>query len=307
VTRDHEITTLGRGGGDITGAALAAALNAPVCEICTDVDGVYTADPNVVESARLVPEMSYEAAIELAASGAKVLHPRAAEICMQYDVPIHVRSTFHRGQGTWIRGGVMEDAAVVGITSDKKIAKVTLLEVRDEPGLAAAIFRDLAREDVNVRLIIQAAASHDRNRITFVTDNDQVDRIKELEHTWRSRKIVGEVQIDLDVAKIAIVGSRIASTPGLAARMFTALAKVGVNIDCISTSEMKVSCVIGRDDLDQAVRAVHAEFFGTSRAAKVRPENASRAKATGRATTKKARAAAAPKATATAARRRAAR
>lgn len=161
----------------------------------------------------------------------------------------------------------MEDAAVVGITSDKKIAKVTLLEVRDEPGLAAAIFRDLAREDVNVRLIIQAAATHDRNRITFVTDNDQVDRIKELEATWRKRKIVGEVQVDLDVAKIAIVGSRIASTPGLAARMFTALAKVGVNIDCISTSEMKVSCVIGRDDLDQAVRAVHAEFFGTATSA----------------------------------------
>jgi aspartate kinase len=266
VTSDHEITTLGRGGGDITGAALAAALQAPVCEICTDVDGVYTADPNVVDTAQLVPEMSYEAAIELAASGAKVLHPRAAEICMQYDVPIHVRSTFHRRQGTWIRGGVMEDAAVVGITSDKKIAKVTLIDVRDEPGLAAAIFRDLAREDVNVRLIIQAAASHDRNRITFVTDNDQVERIKELETTWRKRKIVGEVELDLDVAKIAIVGSRIASTPGLAARMFTALAKVGVNIDCISTSEMKVSCVIGRNDLDQAVRAVHAEFFGTSRA-----------------------------------------
>ena len=267
VTSDHEITTLGRGGGDITGAALAAALQAPVCEICTDVDGVYTADPNAVEGARLVPELSYEEAIELAASGAKVLHPRAAEICMQYDVPIHVRSTFHRRPGTWIRGGVMENAAVVGITSDKKIAKVTLLEVRDEPGLAAAIFRDLAREDVNVRLIIQAAATHDRNRITFVTDNDQIDRIKELEATWRRRHIVGEVQVDLDVAKIAIVGSRIASTPGLAARMFTALAKVGVNIDCISTSEMKVSCVISRTDLDQAVRAVHAEFFGSAKPA----------------------------------------
>ena len=173
----------------------------------------------------------------------------------------------------------MEDAAVVGITSDKKIAKVTLVDVRDEPGLAAAIFRDLAREDVNVRLIIQAAATHDRNRITFVTDNDQVDRVKELERTWRTRKIVGEVEIDLDVAKIAIVGSRIASTPGLAARMFTALAKVGVNIDCISTSEMKVSCVIGCDDLDQAVRAVHAEFFGTSRVARSRPAAAAPAKA----------------------------
>ncbi|MBA2354872.1 MAG: aspartate kinase [Acidobacteria bacterium] len=266
ITSDHEVTTLGRGGGDITGAALAAALNAPVCEICTDVDGVYTADPHMVDTARLVPEMSYEEAIELAASGAKVLHPRAAEICMQFDVPIHVRCSFHRRPGTWIRGGVMESAAVVGITSDKKIAKVTLLEVKDEPGVAATVFRDLAREDVNVRLIIQAAASHDRNRITFVTDNDQVDRIRELEVTWRRRKIVGEVQIELDVAKIAIVGSRIASTPGLAARMFTALARNNVNIDCISTSEMKVSCVIGRSDLEQAVRAVHAEFFGTTRA-----------------------------------------
>ena len=274
ITSDHEITTLGRGGGDITGAALAAALQAPVCEICTDVDGVYTADPNVVDTARLVPEMSYEEAIELAASGAKVLHPRAAEICMQYDVPIHVRSTFHRRPGTWIRGGMMESAAVIGITSDKKIAKVTLLDVRDEPGLAAAIFRDLAREDVNVRLIIQAAASHDRNRITFVTDNDQVDRIRELESTWRRRNIVGDVQVDLEVAKIAIVGSRIASTPGLAARMFTALARSNVNIDCISTSEMKVSCVIGRADLDQAVRAVHAEFFGTTRAAATRTPSA---------------------------------
>ena len=284
-TTDHEITTLGRGGGDITGAALAAALQAPVCEICTDVDGVYTADPNLVESARLVPDMSYEEAIELAASGAKVLHPRAAEICMQYDVPIHVRSTFHRRPGTWIRGGAMENAAVVGITSDKKIAKVTLIEVRDEPGLAAAIFRALAREDVNVRLIIQAAASHDRNRITFVTDNDQVDRIRELETTWKRRRIVGDVEIDLDVAKIAIVGSRIASTPGLAARMFTALAKVGVNIDCISTSEMKVSCVIGRAELDQAVRAVHAEFFGTTPAGRAAaPARGTRSAASKRAT-----------------------
>lgn len=299
ITTDHEITTLGRGGGDITGAALAAALQAPVCEICTDVDGVYTADPNAVAGARLVPELSYEEAIELAASGAKVLHPRAAEICMQYDVPIHVRSTFHRRQGTWIRGGVMENAAVVGITSDKKIAKVTLLEVRDEPGLAAAIFRDLAREDVNVRLIIQAAASHDRNRITFVTDNDQVDRIKELETTWRKRRIVGEVQVDLDVAKIAIVGSRIASTPGLAARMFTALAKMNVNIDCISTSEMKVSCVISRSDLDQAVRAVHGEFFGTTKAVATRPA------ATKRPTAAKAPARRAAKTTRPAARRRA--
>ena len=271
VSPEHETTTLGRGGGDITGAALAAALQAPVCEICTDVDGVYSADPNLVPGARLVPEMSYEEAIELAASGAKVLHPRAAEICLQYDVPIHVRSSFHHKPGTWIRGGQhMEQAAVVGITSDKKIAKVTLLEVHDQPGVAAGIFRDLAREDVNVRLIIQAAATHDRNRITFVTDADQVDLVRALETTWTRRGVVGEVLIDTKVAKIAIVGSRIASTPGLAARMFSALARNKVNIDCISTSEMKVSCVISADDLDQGVRAVHAEFFGNAASPRAR-------------------------------------
>jgi len=158
----------------------------------------------------------------------------------------------------------MEQAAVVGITSDRKIAKVTLLDVQDQPGLAAAVFRDLAREDVNVRLIIQAAASHDRNRITFITDADQVDQVRTLEAAWRKRATVGDVLVDTNVAKIAIVGSRIASTPGLAARMFSALARNGVNIDCISTSEMKVSCVISADDLDQAVRAVHAEFFGNA-------------------------------------------
>jgi aspartate kinase len=130
--------------------------------------------------------------------------------------------------------------------------------------VAASIFRDLARDDVNVRLIIQAAATHDRNRITFVTDADQVDLVRALEGTWRRRGTVGEILIDTKVAKIAIVGSRIASTPGLAARMFSALARNHVNIDCISTSEMKVSCVIAATDLDQGVRAVHAEFFGNA-------------------------------------------
>lgn len=168
----------------------------------------------------------------------------------------------------------MEQAAVVGITSDKKIAKVTLLDVHDQPGLAAAIFRDLAREDINVRLIIQAAASHDRNRITFITDADQADQIRALEASWRRHGTVGEVLIDTHVAKIAIVGSRIASTPGLAARMFSALARNDVNIDCISTSEMKVSCVISAAELDQAVRAVHAEFFGNATGRKKGAANA---------------------------------
>ena len=148
VTENDEVTTLGRGGGDITGAAVAAALNASVCEICTDVDGVLSADPNVVPDARFWPELSYEAAIEMASSGAKVLHPRAAEICMSYNIPIHIRSSFHLKEGTWIREGAssMEEAEIVGVTSDKKIAKVTLLNVPDEPGVAAQIFKDVVRQ-----------------------------------------------------------------------------------------------------------------------------------------------------------------
>ncbi len=263
VTENHDVTTLGRGGGDITGAALAAALQAGVYENCTDVDGVYTADPRVVERARQIPELSYEECIELASSGAKVLHPRAVEICMQYGVPIHVRSTFGDRIGTWVRGGsdMMERPSVVGVTTDKKVAKVTLLDVRDQPGIAAKVFRDLADENINVRLIIQAAPSHDRNRITFVTDLEFLDTLQVLIPRWKKEKVAGKVEIDTDVAKIAIVGSRIASTPGLAARMFTALAENDINIDCISTSEMKVACIIAESNLDKAVRAVHTMFF----------------------------------------------
>jgi aspartate kinase len=161
VTENDEVTTLGRGGGDITGAAVAAALNASVCEICTDVDGVLSADPNVVPDAKFWPEITYEEAIEMASSGAKVLHPRAAEICHSYKIPIHVRSSFHLKEGTWIREGAktMEEALVVGVTSDKKIAKVTLLNVPDKPGVAAQIFEDVAAKDINIRLIIQSAAA----------------------------------------------------------------------------------------------------------------------------------------------------
>jgi aspartate kinase len=263
VTENHDVTTLGRGGGDITGAALAAALQAGVYENCTDVDGVYTADPRLVPTARQIPELSYEECIELAASGAKVLHPRAAEICMQFHIPIHVRSTFGDRTGTWVRQGAetMEGASVVGVTTDKKVAKVTLLDVRDQPGIAAKVFRDLAEADINVRLIIQAAPSHDRNRITFVTDLEYLEALARLIPQWKKDKVAGKVEIDPDVAKIAIVGSRIASTPGLAARMFTALADNDINIDCISTSEMKVACIIAESNLDQAVKAVHAVFF----------------------------------------------
>ena len=266
ISETNDVTTLGRGGSDITGAALAAALGAAACEVCTDVDGVFSADPSRVSNAKLWPEISYEEAIEMASSGAKVLHPRAAEICMEYNVAIHVRSSFHLRQGTWIRRGesLMERAEVVSVTSDSKVAKITLLNVPDEPGMAARVFRDLAQAGVNIRLIIQSASSENQTRITFIFDLEFLSAAKELVERWKSSGLMGNCVIESDVAKISIVGSRLASTPGLAARMFTVLAGAGINIDCISSSEMKVACVISSDRLDEALRVVHDEFFPVS-------------------------------------------
>jgi aspartate kinase len=271
VTANDEVTTLGRGGGDITAAAVAAALNASVCEICTDVDGVLSADPGVVPDARFWTELSYEQAIEMAASGAKVLHPRAAEICMSYKIPIHVRSSFHLREGTWIRegGGLMEEAEVTGVTSDKKIAKVTLRNVPDKPGVAAQIFHDLADRDINIGLIIQSTAADHRAGITFIVEDEFAETTRKLVDDWKQKGLAAEGVVEKGVATIAIIGSRLAATPGLAGRMFGALAREGINVDCISSSQMTLSCVIASDQIDRAVKAVHDEFFANAPAKKM--------------------------------------
>jgi len=263
----NDVTTLGRGGSDITAAALAAALGAEACEICTDVDGIFSADPSRVPDASFWRDLSYEEAIEMASSGAKVLHPRATEICMEYKVPIHVRSSFHLREGTWIRGGdsIMERAEVVSVASDSNIAKVALLDVPDEPGMAARVFQDLARDGVNIRFIIQSASSEGLNRITFISDVEFLDAIGDLVQRWKSEGVARSAVVESEVATVSIVGSRLASTPGLAARMFTSLAREGINIDCISSSEMKVTCVISAVRLEEATRAVHREFFSESK------------------------------------------
>jgi aspartate kinase len=278
VTANDEVTTLGRGGGDITGAAVAAALDASVCEICTDVDGVLSADPNVVPDARFWPELSYEAAIEMASSGAKVLHPRAAEICMSYNIPIHIRSSFHLREGTWIREGAseMEEAEIVGVTSDKKIAKVTLLNVPDEPGIAAQIFKDVSDKDINIRLIIQSAAADHRAGITFIIEDEFADSARKLVVEWKQKGLAKEATVEKGFATIAIIGSRLAATPGLSGRMFAALAKEKINVDCISSSEMTMSCVIPLADIDRGVKAVHDEFFADAPAKKMEPVSESR-------------------------------
>ena len=266
VTANDEVTTLGRGGGDITGAAVAAALEASVCEICTDVDGVLSADPNVVPDARFWPELSYEAAIEMASSGAKVLHPRAAEICMSYNIPIHIRSSFHLKEGTWIREGAseMEEAEIVGVTSDKKIAKVMLLNVPDHPGVAAEIFKDVSDRDINIRLIIQSAAADHRASITFIIEDEFAESARKLVAEWKQKGLAKEGSVDKGYATIAIIGSRLAATPGLSGRMFAALAREKINVDCISSSEMTMSCVIALEDIDRGVKAVHDEFFANA-------------------------------------------
>jgi len=183
---------------------------------------------------------------------------------MEYDVPIHVRSSFHLRDGTWIRGGgnIMERAEVVSVTSVSKIAKITLLEVPDEPGLAARVLQDLADAGINIRLIIQSASSEHQGRITFILDLEFLAGARELIRRWEADGVARRAEVESDVAKISIVGSRLASTPGLAARMFAALARAGINIDCISSSEMKVACVIAGDRIDEAIQVVHGAFFG---------------------------------------------
>ena len=268
VNSEEEITTLGRGGSDITGAAVAVAMGAEVCEIYTDVEGVFSADPALVPEASIWPSITYEAAIEMASSGAKVIHPRAAELCMAYNVPIHIRSSFDAKEGTWIRRSnemVMEQAEVVGVSSEKKIAKITLLDVPDQPGLAARVFQDLAGADISVRLIIQTASAEGRGRITFVLDERYTEQMSRFIEEWQANGIAREGLLDHNVAKISIVGSRLSSTPGLAARMFGVLAREHINIDCISSSEMKVACVISAEHIDRAVRAVHDEFFSRTK------------------------------------------
>ncbi len=262
VSEDGEITTLGRGGSDTTAVALAAALEAGLCEIYTDVDGVYTADPRVVPDARKLEVISHDEMLELASLGAVVLHPRAAELAKLYAVPLVVRSSFNNGPGTLIKEvDDMEQAAVVsGVAHDANVAKIGLFDVEDRPGIASRIFQELAREYVNVDMIIQGAMRDGRNDIAFTVSRDDLPRA--LEAVRRIQDQVGAKGITYDdgVAKISIVGAGMVSHPGVAAAMFEALAEAGINIAMISTSEIKVSCVIRREEIEEAVRVLHRKF-----------------------------------------------
>jgi aspartate kinase len=257
-----EITTLGRGGSDLTAVALAAALEADVCEIYTDVDGVYTADPNVVPEARKLPRVAYDEMLEMASLGAKVLQARSVEFAKKYGVTVHVRSTFKPDPGTIVtrEESGMEDAVVTGITHDRSQAKVSLLRVPDRPGIAAQVFGALGAKTIVVDMIVQNISRDGYTDISFtVPRGDAAKATAALEEIARAVGAQGVLR-DERVAKISIVGVGMRSHSGVAARMFGALSREGINIQMISTSEIAVSCVIEDKYAELAVRALHDAF-----------------------------------------------
>ena len=265
VTPGDDITTLGRGGSDTTAVALAAALKARECEIYTDVDGVYTADPRVVPSARKLADVSYGEMLEMASLGALVLQPRAVEFGAMYGVPIHVRSSFNREIGTYVREErvVEKDMVVIGVAHDVNVAKVGILDVPDRPGVASRIFSALAAEAINVDMIVQTTKEQQTTDMLFSVSRDDLARAKEIVEQVAAELGAKGVIVNDNVAKVSIVGAGMVSNPGVAARMFEALAKNDINIQVISTSEIKISCLVKAEDALKAVRAVH-EAFGLS-------------------------------------------
>lgn len=262
INPNNDITTLGRGGSDTTAVALAAALKADVCEIFTDVDGVYTADPRLVPEASKLSYISYDEMLELASLGAQVLHPRSVELAKQYGIPIHVRTSFNYNEGTIVEEAPnMENAPVVsGVAHDYNVAKIGLFDVPDKPGVAKKIFKALSSQNINVDMIIQSAMRNNMNDIGFtITQNDLRKALQTIESIQEEVGFKGYTH-DEDVAKVSIVGAGMISHPGVAADMFEALADEGINLEMITTSEIKVSCVIKRADTEKAVRALHKKF-----------------------------------------------
>ncbi len=262
-----EITTLGRGGTDTTAVALAAALGAEVCEIYTDVDGVFSADPRIVPTARRLPRISYEEMLEMAASGAKVLHLRCVEYARRYDIPVHVRSSFSQREGTWVTdlpqgADQMEQAIISGVAHDRSEAKITVVGVPDKPGEAAAIFRAVSAAEINIDMIVQniSAAATGRTDISFTLP--KTDGQAAMSALDRIRDQVGfeDLLFDDQVGKVSLVGAGMRSHPGVSATFFGALADAGVNIEMISTSEIRISVVVRGGDVDSAVTAVHTAF-----------------------------------------------
>lgn len=262
VDEHGNITTLGRGGSDTTAVALAAVLNADLCEIYTDVDGVYTADPNICEKARRINKISYEEMLEMASLGAKVLQIRSVEFAKRYNVPILVKSSFTEGDGTLVCKEVlsMEKMVVTGITHSKNEAKITVSRVPDKPGVASKIFTALSDANIVVDVIVQNVSRDNFTDITFTTAKADAKKAYNIMEKVAHNIGAEKVAIDENIAKVSIIGLGMRSHAGVASKMFTILAKEGINIEAITTSEIKISCVIDSKYGELAVRALHKEF-----------------------------------------------
>jgi aspartate kinase len=262
MTPDGTITTLGRGGSDTTAVAIAAGIGADFCEIYTDVDGVYTADPRIVADARKIDALSYEEMLEMAASGAGVLQMRSVEFARNHHVVVHCRSSFHDGAGTNVKEAdeSMEQAIISGVTHDTSEAKVTLRDVPDHPGVAASVFTALASANVNVDMIIQNVSEAGMTDISFTVPQTDLMHAKRAVSDVCEELGAREWSVDESIAKVSLVGAGMRTHPGISAKMFSTLADAGVNIDLISTSPIRISCVISAEQVEVAVRALHDAF-----------------------------------------------
>jgi aspartate kinase len=262
-TSTRDVTTLGRGGSDTTAVALAAALGADACEIFTDVTGVFTADPRIVPGALKLDAVTYEEMLEMAASGARVMMARSIEVARRYGVRIRVRATFEEGNGTWIGEEdetMLEKAIISGVTHDTSEAKVVILGVPDRPGIAARLFRALADAGVNVDMIVQNVSEHGTTMISFTLPKSDLATADPILEQIAAEIGAAGIQTDPDIAKISLIGAGMKSHPGVAADMFDALAEEGINIEIISTSSIRISCVVSASEVERAVRAVHERF-----------------------------------------------
>jgi aspartate kinase len=262
VSTEHNVTTLGRGGSDTTAVALAAVLDADACEIYTDVTGVFTADPRVVPTAHRINRISFEEMLEIAASGGRVLNLRSVEFARNHHVPLHVRSSFTWEPGTWVveEEPDMEEAVVTAVTHDTSEAKVTVSGVPDRPGIAAQLFRALADRSINVDMIVQNTSVHGMTDISFTVPKADLAVSVETAQSHSDDLGASGVTSDHDVSRVSLVGAGMKSHPGIAATMFETLAKEGINIDMISTSTIRTSCIVRTEDVEQAVRVLHAAF-----------------------------------------------
>lgn len=262
VNKYDDLTTLGRGGSDTTAVALAAALRADACEIYTDVEGVYTADPRVVPNARKLKEITYDEMLEMATLGAKVLHNRSVEMAKKYGVPLVVRSSLNTAEGTVVKEEVkVEGMLLSGVAADKNTARISVIGLKDEPGIAFKLFNVLARKNINVDIILQSVGRDGTKDISFTVDRTDLREALDTLEENKSRITAQKITFEDNVAKVSVIGAGMMSNPGVAAKMFEALYNAGVNIKMISTSEIRVTVLINESEAEKAMVAVH-DYFG---------------------------------------------